>query len=695
MNGLASSFAWSLAPVTLVMAAGLLLERAAGRRGPALGAFVAAAALGLVIVSTVLAMVPRGLWWTWPALGVARTARHAAVASVAGDAQTATKHDGERVLSRAGVSLDGLTRWLDRAGAAAPASPMRASRVVQAAVAAAMGLALGRLLLGLWAVRRCRRRSRPIGEDGPLALVEGLRAAMGCRRVVRLAESSDLTGAATVGWLCPVVLLPELWRTWSEDDLRAVLAHEVAHVAAGDYPAGVVARLGVALHVYHPLAHLLAARLRLQQELAADALGVRLGGGRSTYLKVLSRMAIAQDERALGPARMFLAGRGTLIRRIEMLRGDRTIHEERVLGRCRRMVLASPLVIVALAASGLRGPARAEAPAAGDAKPRAETIDLSYIPPDVQGLIAVRPAAAFRHPGMASQAGRVRGLLEAMFPGSKLRIEDIEQVTAGVFVKYRTRDVKVTNPHGGKVAERLFMTSGFMARTTHSFDWKTEVERLLKRLGQGTLVEATHAGKAYWKFVDCPMLGPNGVSGVCFPDDRTIVVDHEKNLFPILEGKAKGAPSFARNADWDEVCGGLIAMVFDNRDDMFTPKVVDKDPEQAAAAAMFGKTVRLTLGLLDADNVAYRMIARSHSLKDAPAVASAGESLKKSFQKDHDGHKAKPCPCGQDHTRGEKILDEMVDALRIRAGDGSVEFAGASQVKLTEWVEALIGGELF
>ncbi len=43
----------------------------------------------------------------------------------------------------------------------------------------------------------------------------------------------------------------------------------------GDFLTGLLAQLSVALHFYHPLAHWLAKRLRLEQELAADAWGSR------------------------------------------------------------------------------------------------------------------------------------------------------------------------------------------------------------------------------------------------------------------------------------------------------------------------------------------------------------------------------------------------------------------------------------
>ena len=76
---------------------------------------------------------------------------------------------------------------------------------------------------------------------------------------------------ATVGWRRPTLLLPADWRDWGETDRRAVVAHELAHVRRGDYVAGVWAQFCVAFHFYQPLVHWLTARLRLEQELAADA----------------------------------------------------------------------------------------------------------------------------------------------------------------------------------------------------------------------------------------------------------------------------------------------------------------------------------------------------------------------------------------------------------------------------------------
>ncbi len=120
-------------------------------------------------------------------------------------------------------------------------------------------------------------------------------------------ESARSSTPATIGWRRPVLLLPVDWRTWTDEECLAVLAHEIEHVRRGDFASWVAAQFGVALHFYHPLVHWLAARLRLQQELAADAAAARVLGGQRKYVTTLAAMALRQsDAAAAWPARAFL-----------------------------------------------------------------------------------------------------------------------------------------------------------------------------------------------------------------------------------------------------------------------------------------------------------------------------------------------------------------------------------------------------
>src|SRR5258708_36844007 len=102
-----------------------------------------------------------------------------------------------------------------------------------------------------------------------------------------------------------------------------VLAHEIAHIARHDFATLIAAQVAVVLHFYHPLVHWLAARLRLEQELAADAAAARLTGGQRTYLTTLAGMALRQSDCPLAwPARTFLPTPGTFMRGIEIGRAS-------------------------------------------------------------------------------------------------------------------------------------------------------------------------------------------------------------------------------------------------------------------------------------------------------------------------------------------------------------------------------------
>ena len=162
-----------------------------------------------------------------------------------------------------------------------------------AAILFLAGAAFGLLRLGggLWAVFDLRRRSRLILDEATLRLMRQLREEIDCRSPVELRECPGLGAPAAAGWLRPLVLLPADWRDWGEDELRAALAHELAHVRRSDFLLGLLARLGLAVHFYHPLLYWLAGRLRLHRSWPPTASPPRSLGGRDAYLRGLARLA--------------------------------------------------------------------------------------------------------------------------------------------------------------------------------------------------------------------------------------------------------------------------------------------------------------------------------------------------------------------------------------------------------------------
>ena len=504
-------------------------------------------------------------------------------------------------------------------------------------------------------------------------MLESLKNAMHCDAAIELLELPDLATPATAGWWRPMVLLPDDWRSWSESDLRAVLAHELAHIQRSDYIVGLIARLAVALHFYHPLVRWMAGRLQSQQELAADAVGARFAGGRGPYLAVLSRMALRQDrEISWWPARAFSPARGTLIRRIKMLR----YHEEsvdRTMAPARRLLAATLLAGIAIGVwilpapvqggDGEKSPEVAKpAKPAPDLRSVTPAFDLSYIPDDAMGVVAFHPAATFRRQGMAQYARQLnaltamKGLDQALeIPISKcpLKVEQIEQVTA--VVKF---DVK--GPPG-KEMDRMMVHCATI-RTVEPFEWLK-----LVRSWWPNAVQLQAGNKVYYK-IHCPLLGPNQCFH--FPDNRTVVCDEESRMLRLLR-RSSAPPEFARGDDWKKVEHDLVAVILDNHDGRISraTKKVSKDDEEAQFEEFLERSDRWIMGLADTDDFLPQFIATCHDPHSAQTLAKLVTNLRDSCLRDsHDPHKdAIP-----DHLRIQELVGQIVKGMRIEAGQTSV-----------------------
>jgi len=352
--------------VTLFTLVGAVIHLILTRRGPAPAAWGAGAALVGVGAITLLSLGP------WPAALRISVAGQAPVPTTSGAGEVAAQSTplapaappASPVLGGERPPLLGATPQATTKSA--PASNSWYDTLVAWPWAYLLAgllfvgilIATARLLAGLFAIRSCRRRALAI-DDGELrSLAAEISGQLGLARSCELAVSSEVNSPATVGWRRPLVLLPIDWASWTLAERRAVLAHELAHVRRGDYATWVAALAIRAVHFYHPLVHWLVARLRLQQEMAADALAMPLAGGRHAYLLTLARMTLDYDGRLAGPARAFLPSSGTLYRRIEMLSNSQVSRSARgSFSRRAKFALLALLSASALLIVAFRGPA--------------------------------------------------------------------------------------------------------------------------------------------------------------------------------------------------------------------------------------------------------------------------------------------------------------------------------------------------
>src|SRR5205823_2978508 len=108
-------------------------------------------------------------------------------------------------------------------------------------------------------------------DDGPLRnLTTAIARELNLTAPIRLLSSSHPMLLVTWGWRRPTVLLPAAATTWSDERLRVVLRHELAHIQRSDWALQMLAEILCALYWFNPLVWLACRRLRHESERACD-----------------------------------------------------------------------------------------------------------------------------------------------------------------------------------------------------------------------------------------------------------------------------------------------------------------------------------------------------------------------------------------------------------------------------------------
>lgn len=158
-----------------------------------------------------------------------------------------------------------------------------------------------RLLLGIRASRWLARSAEDIcprfflrkgeAEDPHTALALQLLSSQSClaqlKTPPRLKESAALLVPATVGIVRPLILLPSGWQAWSEEELQAVLAHEISHVSRRDALTQLASLLHRAIFWFSPLGWWLHRQLTDLAEQASDEAALAGGADRRLYAETL------------------------------------------------------------------------------------------------------------------------------------------------------------------------------------------------------------------------------------------------------------------------------------------------------------------------------------------------------------------------------------------------------------------------
>ena len=212
-------------------------------------------------------------------------------------------------------------------------------------------IAMAILLIGLARLAAIAASARPVRAGRCDTLVREIARAYGINRRIRLLYGSDPTMLMTWGFTTPTVILPEAARAWSDDRLRVVLWHELAHVHRGDWATQLVAELLRAIYWFNPFAWIACRRLRLDSEHACDDAVLNAGVAPSRYASHLLDLARASRRGGAWSPALPVARASGLERRVRaMLNAHLDRHP---LTRRARLVTALAFFILAVSVAGV------------------------------------------------------------------------------------------------------------------------------------------------------------------------------------------------------------------------------------------------------------------------------------------------------------------------------------------------------
>jgi TonB family protein len=327
--------------VSLLLTIALAVVAALRTRSAAVRHWVMAVAIGFAAAIPLLGQVVPA--WELP-LGVASPVQPSAISST------------EAVAVPFGAPKSPMTsdhRGHERSGAV---WSVTANRVLGSIWIAGLVLNVAILLAGIGRLAAVAARSRKVTDGVWSKMAEEISRACGLRVPVLVLHSSYPTLLVTWGLRRPKVMLPAAARDWSEERIRIVLSHELAHIKRRDWTMQMAAQALRSVYWFNPIVWIASKRLRQDSELACDDAVIGLGVNPGEYAAHLVEVARAfsQHPRTWHPAPA-ITGETSFERRI---RAMLNVHANRrpLTGRVRTAAIVAFLgLTVPLAGLGAQG----------------------------------------------------------------------------------------------------------------------------------------------------------------------------------------------------------------------------------------------------------------------------------------------------------------------------------------------------
>jgi TonB family protein len=149
-----------------------------------------------------------------------------------------------------------------------------------------------RWLIRRWRFARSLRGDRVIVSGREFGALKRAQSRLSASQEIGLVASSQVCEPGVWRVRYPVIVLPEgATDRLSDEEIEAVMMHELVHVLHRDNLIGILQMIVCNLFWFHPLAHLIDRRLMAEREMWCDETVIRLGGEPKLYATSLWKVA--------------------------------------------------------------------------------------------------------------------------------------------------------------------------------------------------------------------------------------------------------------------------------------------------------------------------------------------------------------------------------------------------------------------
>lgn len=242
-----------------------------------------------------------------------------------------------------------------------------------------------KLTINLWQVRQLTRANHLTVSKEIMELFERVKQRLNLNKIIQLAQTKELLVPSVIGHLKPIILLPiGLINGLSNDQVEAILLHELSHIKRHDFLVNIIQSFVEVLYFFNPFMWIISKAIRDEREHACDDTAISLGISAPVYAQTLASVfnyAINRQQFAMS----FASKNKLTLKRIQRIMKNQSNNNNKL--------LATMLFVIAITISMYYG-AQSHAPGQDMSDMVADRAEMAMVIPSfsMPGIPVLEPA---------------------------------------------------------------------------------------------------------------------------------------------------------------------------------------------------------------------------------------------------------------------------------------------------------------